>query len=65
MDATITKNPISLTPLKTNDSIMTIGYFQIMSYRNNGGVKFFVHSEKQGYDSFPVLHIQSGRRLIR
>ena len=30
-------------------SIMTIGYFQIMRYSNDSGVKLFVHVKKQGY----------------
>ena len=58
IDAIIAKNPILFTPFKMDYSIMTIGYFQIMSYSNNSGVKLFVHVKKQGYNSFPVLHIQ-------
>lgn len=64
IDAIIAKNPILFTPFKLNHSIMTIGYFQIMSDSNNSSVKFFVHFKKQGYNSFSVLHIQRRRRLI-
>lgn len=64
IDAIITKNPISFTPFKMDYSIMTIGYFQVMSYGNDSGVKFFVHVKKQGYNSFSVLRIQGCRRFI-
>ena len=64
IDAIIAKNPILFTPFKMYYSIMTIGYFQIMSYSNDGGVKLFVHVKKQGNNSFSILHIQGRRRFI-
>lgn len=46
MEIIITKKLILFAPFKTNYSIMTVSYFQIMSYSNNGSVKFFVHFKK-------------------
>ena len=36
-----------------------------MSYCNNCSVKFLVHSKKQGYNSFSVLHIERCRRFMQ
>ena len=63
IDAIIAKNPILFTPFKMNYSIMTISYFQIMSYSNNCSAKFFVHFEKQCYNSFFVFHRSEERRV--